>query len=99
MRIPVKEKSLKLLCINMHCGLYQFEHSLFRVKVIPANFQQVMDTMLSGLDFTVTYLDDILMNNKSVVEHKDQVHKVFAKIQDYGFKIKETKCDFFMEKK
>ena len=38
------------------------------------------------------------MNSKSIVEHKDHVHKVFAKIQDYGFKIKEIKCDFFMEK-
>ena len=57
-----------------------------------------MDTMLSDLDFSVAYLDDILMNSKSVVEHKDHVHKIFAKIQDYDFKIKETKCDFLMEK-
>ena len=34
------------------------------------------------LDFSVTYLDDILMNSKGVVEHKDHVYKVFAKIQD-----------------
>ena len=57
-----------------------------------------MDTMLSGFDFSVAYLDDILIYSKTVVEHKDHVHKVFAKIQDYGFKIKETKCDFLMEK-
>ena len=63
-----------------------------------AIFQQVMDIMQNGLDFSVAYLDDILMNSKSVVEHKDDVHKVFAKIQDYGFKIEVTECDFFMEK-
>ena len=57
-----------------------------------------MDSMLSGLDFSVAYLDDILMNSKSVVEHKDHVHKVFPKIKDYGFKMKVTKSDFFMEK-
>ena len=39
-----------------------------------------MDNMLSGLDLSVDYLDDILMNNKNVVEHKDHVHKTFAKI-------------------
>ena len=54
-----------------------------------------MDTMLSSLDFSDAYLDDILMNSKSVVEHKEHIHKVFAKILDYGFKIKETECDFF----
>lgn len=57
-----------------------------------------MDTMLSSLDFSVAYLDDILMKSQSVVEHKDHVHKVFAKIHDYGFKLEETKCDFFHEK-
>ena len=56
-----------------------------------------MDTMLSGLDFIVAYLDDILMKSKSIIEHKEHIHKVFTKIQDYGFKPKETKYDFFME--
>ena len=68
------------------------------IKVTPAIFQQVMDTMLGGLDFAVVYLYDILMKSKSIIEHKEYVHKVFTKIQDYGFKLKKTKCDFFMEK-
>ena len=98
LQISVEEESSRLLCINMHCGLYKFERLLFGVKVTPAIFQQVMDTLLSGLDFSVAYLGDILMNSKSIVEHKDHVHKVFAKMQDYGFKIKETKYNFFMRK-
>ena len=63
LQIPVKEVSSKLLCINMHRGLYKFERLPFGVKVMPAIFQQVMDTMLSGLDFAVAYLDDILMKS------------------------------------
>ena len=69
-----------------------------RVLVAPGIFQQVMDTMLSGIDFSVAYFDDILINSKNVVKHKDHLHKVFAKIQDYGFKIKETKCNFSRKK-
>ena len=98
LQTPVEEESLELFCINTHWQLYKFEHLLFRVKFVPAIFQQVLDTMLSDLDFSVVYLDDILMESKSIVKHKDHVHKVFSKIQDYGFKIKETKCDFFMVK-
>ena len=71
---------------------------LFGVKVAPAVFQQVMDTMLSGFDFAVAYLDDIWMKSQSLGEHKEHVHNVFAKIQDYRFKLKEFKCEFFMEK-
>ena len=93
-KFTVEEEGSKLLCINTHHGLYKFECLLFGVELAPAIFQQVRDTMLSGLDFSVAYFDDILMNSKSVIEHKDHVHKVLAKIQDYGFKIKETKCDY-----
>ena len=86
------------MCINTYRRLYKFERLSFGVKVTTAIFQQVMDTTLSGLDFVVACLDDILMKNKSIIKHKEHVHKVFTKIQDYGFKLKETKCDFFMEK-
>ena len=55
--------------------------------------------MQSGLDFAVAYLDDIRMKSKSIIEYKEHAHNFFfTKIQDYSFKLKETKCDFFMEK-
>ena len=87
LQIPVEEVSSKLLCINTRHGLYKFECLPFRVKVAPAIFQQVMDPMLSGLDFAVDYLDDILMKSKSIIEHKKHVHKFFIKIQGYGLKL------------
>ena len=59
--------------------------------------QQVLDTMLGELDFTIAYLDDILINGKTMEEHRGHVHKVFSQIQDYDFKIKESKCNFFMK--
>ena len=51
-----------------------------------------MDTMLSGLDFEVAYLD-ILLNIKNPEEHKENVFEVFRTIQDYGFKLKEENCE------
>ena len=50
-----------------------------------------MDTMLSGLDSTVGYLDDILVKRENPEEHKKNVFEVF-RIQYYGFKLKEEKC-------
>ena len=53
LQILAEEASSKLLCINTHRGLYKFERLPFGVKVVPVIFQQVIDTMLSGLDFAV----------------------------------------------
>ena len=46
LQIEVDEGSSKLLCINTHRGLYKYTRLAFGVKVAPAIFQQVVDTML-----------------------------------------------------
>lgn len=38
------------------------------------------------------------MNSASKEQHKAHVNQVFKRIQDYGFKLKQEKCTFFMEK-
>ena len=98
LQISVNEECSKLLCISIHRVLFKFERLPFRVKVTPAIFQQVKDIMLSGLEFVMSYLEDILMNSQSAEQHKAHVYKVFSRIQDYGFKLKEGKCDFLMKK-
>ena len=79
-------------------GLYKFGRVLIRFKVALAIFQQVMHTTVSDLHFAVEYLDDILMKSQNVEQHKEPVHKVFSRNQEYGFKLKESKCNFSMEK-
>ena len=94
-QIEVEENSSKLQCVNTYRGLYEFYRLAFGVKVAPAIFQQVMDAMLGDLDFATAYLDDILIPRKSVTEHRKHIMCVFDKLQEYGFKVKEAKCDFF----
>ena len=98
LKIPVEENSSKLLCINTHRGLYKFDRLVFGIKVAPAIFQQLMDTMLGGFDFTFAYLDDIVISSKKKELHREHLNKVFAQIQEFRFKVKEAKCDFCMNK-
>ena len=97
LQIPVEENSSKLLCINTHRGLYKFDRLVFGIKVAPAIFQQVMDTMLDGFNFTFAYLD-IVISSKTKQLHRKHLNKVFAQIREFGFKVKEAKCDFCMNK-
>ena len=98
LQIPVEENSSKLLCIDTHRGLYKFDRLVFGIKVAPAIFQQVMDTMLGGFDFTFAYLDDIVISCKTKEIHREHLNKVFAQIQEFESKVKEAKCDFCMNK-
>ena len=97
LQIPVEDDSSKLLCISTHRGLLKFNRLPFGIKVAPSIFQQVIDTMLNGLEFSIGYLDDILMKSTNVGEHREHVNKVFERISDFGFTLKESKCEFFLE--
>ena len=98
LQISVEENSSKLLCINTHRGLYKFYRLVFGIKVSPAIFQQVMDIILGGFDFTFAYLDDIVISSKTKELHREHLNKVFAQIREFGFKVKEAKYDFCMNK-
>ena len=97
LQIPVEENSSKLLCINTYRGLFKFESLPFGIKVAPAISQEVMDTILDGLDFAIAYLDDIIIISKSKEQHREHVRRILSQIQEFGFKVKEEKYKFFLE--
>ena len=96
--IPVEENSSKLVCINTHRRLYKFDRLVFGIKVVANIFQLVMDTMLSGFDFFFAHLGDIVISSKTKDLHREHLNKVFAQIREFGFKVKEAKCDFCTNK-
>ena len=98
LQIKVNEECSKFLCINTHKGIFKLKRLPFGLKVAPALFQQVMDTMLAGLEFAMAYLDDILIKSKNMQEHKKHVREVFKRIEEFGFRLSPEKCDFFMER-
>ena len=92
LQIEVNKSHKKLFMINTHKRLFKFDRLLFGVKVAPNIFQQIMDAMMAGCDFSVAYLDDILISKN----RKEHIVKVFARIKDFGFKVSDTKCEFFI---
>lgn len=97
LQVEVDEQSRKLLVINTHKGLYQFNRLSPGIRTAPGEFQQIMDAMLSGLKHTCPYLDDILVGGRTHQELKQNLQQVLQRLQDYGFTVKIEKCKFFMK--
>ena len=53
--------------------------------------------MLSGLDGTVSYLDDIIVTGKNKFDHLHNLDMVFSRIKEYGFHINKSKCKFLQD--
>ena len=98
LQVKVEEECTKYLTIHTRRSLYRLRRLPFGLKVAPSLFQQIMDTMLSGLEYAMAYLDDILIKSENFEEHKSHAREVFKRIEKYGFKVGLEKCEFCMNK-
>ena len=68
-QLPLNEDSKKLVTVNTHKGLYQFNCLPFEVASAPSIFQRAIEGILQGLDLVSVYLDDILLTGTTEEEH------------------------------
>ena len=79
----------------MPFGKYEFLMVPFGLAQAPAYFQLLMNKVLKGLKFTMTYLDDIVIFSQDELQHLEHLEIVFSHLPEAGLKMKCSKCDFF----
>ena len=94
LQMEVNEDSKELVTVNTHRGLYQYQRLPFGVKCAPGIFQEAMDGMLVGLQGCAAYLDDIIVTGTTLEEHNRNVHALFKRIAECGFRVRMEKCSF-----
>ena len=72
----------------MPFGKYEFLMVPFGLAQTPAYFQLLMNQVLEGLLFAMTYLDDIIIFSKSEEEHLLHLEEVFHQLRKAGLKMK-----------
>ena len=76
-------------------GKYEFLMVPFGLAQAPAYFQLLMNKVLEGLNFTMTYLNDIIIFDDNELEHLEHLEIIFCRLKEAGLKMKHSKCDFF----
>ena len=76
-------------------GKYEFLMVPSGLAQAPAYFQLLMNKVLKGLKFTMTYLDDIIIFSQDELQHLEHLEIVFSHLREAGLKMKCPKCDFF----
>ena len=79
----------------MPFGKYEFLMAPFGLAQALAYFQLLMNKVLKGLKFTMTYLDDIIIFSQDELQHLEHLEIVFSHLWEAGLKMKHSKCDFF----
>ena len=82
----------------MPFGKYKFLMVPFGLAQAPAYFQLLMNKVLEGLKFAMTYLDDIIIFSENELQHLEHLETVFSQLRQAGLKMKCSKCDFSKSK-
>ena len=78
----------------MPFGKYEFLMVPFGLAQAPAYFQLLMNKVLKGLKFAMTYLDNIIIFSQDESQHLEHLEIVFSHLREAGLKMKRSKCDF-----
>lgn len=78
-------------------GHYQWTCLPFGLKTSPAIFQRIMCNIIrkhSLGEFTVCYIDDLLLFSRSFSDHIKHLKQLFQAIKSEGLRLKFSKCTF-----
>ena len=85
----------KTAFVISNVGKYQFNRVPFGLAQAPAYFMKLINLVLTGIDFTMGYLDDIIIFSRTEEEHLEHLRIIFERLRQASLKLKMSKCDFF----
>lgn len=95
--IPLKIQDRYKTAFVTQEGHFQWTCLPFGLKTAPAIFQRIMSNIIRKnklSEFTVNFIDDILIYSKTFEEHMSHITRLLEAIQNEGFRLKITKCMF-----
>ena len=76
-------------------GKYHFNRIPFGLAQAPAHFMKLINMVLTGIDFAMRYLDDIIIFSRTKEEHLEYLRIIFDRLRQADLKLKLKKCSFF----
>ena len=94
-QIPLDEKSKPLTAFIAPNGLYEYNVMPMGLKDCPSAFCRIINQVLVGLKGCNVYMDDIIIQGKTLEENILNLEKVLARLQEAKLTVKLSKCEFF----
>ena len=92
--IPLDKPSIPKTAFNSPFGKYKYVKVPFGLAQAPSYFQELMTDILKDFNFTIAYLDDIIIFSKTPQEHLSHIRKVFRELKSANLSMKKSKYNF-----
>jgi hypothetical protein len=92
----MKERDEHKMLFHMSYDQFEYQVIPFGLTNAPASFQAYTDYCVRPYldDFTVYYLDDILIYSRTAEEHEQRVKQILIRLRKYRLLCKASKCTF-----
>ena len=98
-QIPIKEEDKHKTAFTTADGLYEWNVLAQDLKNSPPSFQRVMaDILSSSRQFSLVYIDDIVIFSRSFKEHLNHLQRLLCILSKYNFQLNPPKCKLFHQK-
>jgi hypothetical protein len=97
--VRVKEEDIPKTAFRIRYGHYEFLVMSFGLTNAPTVFMDTMNRVFHDyLDqFTVVFIDDILIYLKMLKEHKEHLRKKLERLRREKLYAKPEKCEFWLD--
>jgi hypothetical protein len=98
-QVRVKEEDIPKIAFRTRYGQYEFLVMSFGLTNVPEVFMDTMNRVFHDyLDqFTVVFIDDILIYSKTSEEHEEHLRKVLERLRSEKLYAKLEKCEFWLD--
>ena len=93
--IALDEKSIKKTAFVAPFGKYEYLNVPFGLPQVPAYFQNLKNEVLNGLNFTLDYLDDVIIFSETAEQHLKHIQIMLTRLKQASLKLRKSKCAFF----
>ena len=92
--IPLDKPSIPKTAFNSPFSKFENMKVPFGLAQAPAYFQELMPGILKDFNFTIAYLDDIIIFSKTPKKHLLHIRMVFEKLKSANLSMMKSKCSF-----
>ena len=98
-QVEMSDKDKQKTAFITNQGLYEFRVMPFGLCNAPATFEQLMERVLSGLQWQtcLVYIDDIIVYGDSFQLSMQRLQEVLTRIRKAGLKLSPKKCHLFQK--
>lgn len=93
-QVPLTRRAREIASFVTSSGLYSYTVMPFGLRNAPATLQRLMNQVISGLEGSDVYLDDVVVFSDTWPEHLQRIRALFDRLSGANLTVNLAKCEF-----